>query len=322
MFINRDPSKGNTGHVKWTNEQFLSVAESKHPNGFLYHEPYSGSHQYMPMTCKKCNFEFTQRLSDHLSRQKPCPNCRALTCKYCKEQQDDHSLLIKKSCIKCAEEKANEKRLKLERKKLERKQNKTGRIKCTSCNTVKAANQFPVNRRQCIKCTRERARNNAKKRKSNEASCVYKITCIPNGRIYIGQTNNFRTRELEHISKLKNGTHYIEEMLEDFKELGEDSFVFEIIKLVEDREERLQEETNCIQLHLKDGFYLYNRGKTIEMNSDTKVCTKCNTLKPHNMFGSSNYTNDSMSYWCKSCKSENERERRKQRKININTTEE
>lgn len=59
--------------------------------------------------------------------------------------------------------------------------------------------------------------------------CIYKITNILNGNIYIGQTINFRKRKQKHIQHLKKGTHYNSHLQASFNKYGESVFQFEII---------------------------------------------------------------------------------------------
>lgn len=70
--------------------------------------------------------------------------------------------------------------------------------------------------------------------------CIYKITNVANGKVYIGQTKvGLHVRKREHVNKLKNGKHRNIHLKEEYAKYGLNSFVFEIIQYcsVEDLEE-------------------------------------------------------------------------------------
>jgi group I intron endonuclease len=60
--------------------------------------------------------------------------------------------------------------------------------------------------------------------------CIYKITNVVNGKVYVGQTINYDKRKNSHISKLINGTHHNEHLQKSFNIHGIKSFAFEVIK--------------------------------------------------------------------------------------------
>lgn len=60
-------------------------------------------------------------------------------------------------------------------------------------------------------------------------SGIYTLTCIANGKIYVGQTTTLRTRRNVHFSELKRGLHRIEELQKDFNNYGKDAFVYEVL---------------------------------------------------------------------------------------------
>lgn len=61
-------------------------------------------------------------------------------------------------------------------------------------------------------------------------SGIYMIENQVNGKIYIGQTSDLERRKKEHLSKLKNKTHYNLHLQSSFNKYGEDNFVFKVIK--------------------------------------------------------------------------------------------
>jgi group I intron endonuclease len=56
---------------------------------------------------------------------------------------------------------------------------------------------------------------------------VYKITCLENGKIYIGSSKNINSRWNNHRWNLRNGKHHNYFLQSDWDMYGEDVFVFE-----------------------------------------------------------------------------------------------
>lgn len=59
---------------------------------------------------------------------------------------------------------------------------------------------------------------------------IYKIVCMPNNKVYIGQTNNIKRRLYEHKSTLRHNKHHNEYLQRAFNKYGENSFTFEFIE--------------------------------------------------------------------------------------------
>ncbi len=60
---------------------------------------------------------------------------------------------------------------------------------------------------------------------------IYYIKCVPNGKIYLGQTiRGFKERKREHITRLNNSTHNNKHLLRSWKKYGRDNFEFGVIK--------------------------------------------------------------------------------------------
>ena len=63
---------------------------------------------------------------------------------------------------------------------------------------------------------------------------IYKITNLISNKIYIGSTTtSFKRRFKEHLSALKRGDHPNSHMQRAFNLDGENSFIFEVIEVVE-----------------------------------------------------------------------------------------
>lgn len=61
---------------------------------------------------------------------------------------------------------------------------------------------------------------------------IYRITCIPTGKIYVGSAKNLRKRYKNHFNKLRNGKHPNPKLQRAFNKYGADAFSFEVLELV------------------------------------------------------------------------------------------
>lgn len=53
---------------------------------------------------------------------------------------------------------------------------------------------------------------------------IYRITCIPTGKCYVGITKNYKQRTKKHIVELNNGTHHSPKLLNAWRYYGEQNF--------------------------------------------------------------------------------------------------
>ena len=109
---------------------------------------------------------------------------------------------------------------------------------------------------------------------------IYKITCIGDNRVYIGQTNDFERRVRGHKSYLRHNMHN-ERLQESYNKYGLDSFRFEIIEECQQREEADEKEHYWIKFfetyNHKKGFNIErggNKGKKIPQEVIDKIRTK------------------------------------------------
>ena len=70
--------------------------------------------------------------------------------------------------------------------------------------------------------------------KYNKISGIYKIECIVNHKVYIGQSKNILYRWCMHKSKLRSNTHSNPILQNDFNQYGENNFTFEILQIIPD----------------------------------------------------------------------------------------
>lgn len=88
--------------------------------------------------------------------------------------------------------------------------------------------------------------------------CVYKITCISNNRVYIGQTKNFKNRRGYHLYKLKQQNHGNRYLQKDYNLYGKENLIFEILEEC-DIDNLLERETYWINYYGgKDSSNTYN----------------------------------------------------------------
>ena len=59
---------------------------------------------------------------------------------------------------------------------------------------------------------------------------IYKITNIKNGKLYFGQTKNFKVRKYTHLNALKRNAHHNPHLQSAFNKYGVEAFKFEIIE--------------------------------------------------------------------------------------------
>ena len=78
---------------------------------------------------------------------------------------------------------------------------------------------------------------------------VYKFTCEPTGRFYIGSSENIDKRKKRHLSGLRNGEHHNIFFQRVFDKYDEDSFTFQVI-LTDTLEEARSFEQVLIDKHL------------------------------------------------------------------------
>lgn len=82
---------------------------------------------------------------------------------------------------------------------------------------------------------------------------IYKITCSGNNKFYIGSTKCFRKRFKEHRNDLRHNRHHSPYLQNSYNRYGLDSFIFEIIEVIEDLTVLLKQEYSYIN-NLKPEF--------------------------------------------------------------------
>ena len=62
-------------------------------------------------------------------------------------------------------------------------------------------------------------------------SCIYLITCVADGKMYVGQSIDYYRRQKEHVRRLKANNHSNPHLQHCFDKHGEDSFEFNILEV-------------------------------------------------------------------------------------------
>lgn len=75
-----------------------------------------------------------------------------------------------------------------------------------------------------------------------DRSCIYKITNVINGKIYIGSSIDVEIRKKKHYYKLINNKHNNSHLQSSWNKYGESNFKFEIIEEVKDKDILLERE--------------------------------------------------------------------------------
>lgn len=59
---------------------------------------------------------------------------------------------------------------------------------------------------------------------------IYKITCVPTGECYIGQSVSIKRRWATHKRELRRGEHYNKHLQRSYDKYGESNFIYEILE--------------------------------------------------------------------------------------------
>lgn len=92
---------------------------------------------------------------------------------------------------------------------------------------------------------------------------IYRIVNLKNGRVYIGSTHRFKNRARSHENSLLANCHDNGFLQNDFNKCGEEHFVFEVVEVVAEKEERLKREQFFIDQHYDEQKNCYNLRKSV-----------------------------------------------------------
>lgn len=88
------------------------------------------------------------------------------------------------------------------------------------------------------------------KHKEHSKSGIYKITCLSNGKFYIGSSKNIYYRNKRHLSELRKNKHKNPKLSNAFNKYGEDSFTTEIVEETDELLKREQYFMNSLNPYL------------------------------------------------------------------------
>ena len=74
------------------------------------------------------------------------------------------------------------------------------------------------------------------KKQFRPSSGIYRIKCLVNDKVYIGESTNVRSRIRQHLYNLRRGTHDNISLQNDWNLYGEDSFYIYCLEYCEDEE--------------------------------------------------------------------------------------
>ena len=89
---------------------------------------------------------------------------------------------------------------------------------------------------------------------------IYRIFNVETNKSYVGSTwKSFRSRWKQHLSKLNTNKHHSHEMQNAFNKYGSDSFVCEILEIIEDENILLEKEAYYINKYdaYKNGYRVF-----------------------------------------------------------------
>lgn len=88
---------------------------------------------------------------------------------------------------------------------------------------------------------------------------IYKIINVVNNKFYVGSAVDLKRRKTRHFSELRNGKHNNAKLQNAWNKYGEQSFIFAIVELIEDKNILLEAENKWLKEHVGKE-YCYNIG--------------------------------------------------------------
>lgn len=119
-------------------------------------------------------------------------------------------------------------------------------------------------------------------------SGIYKITCLPTGKVYVGSSFYLIRRRNRHWAELKAGKHHSSYLQRAWKKYGPDAFAFEVVELVADRSKLIEREQAWITVlnALGSGFNMVPADKgrqTYKLNLTPEARARRSELMKHRL---------------------------------------
>lgn len=89
-------------------------------------------------------------------------------------------------------------------------------------------------------------------------SGVYRILCVPTGKVYIGSSKNIASRWASHLSLLRRDEHHSPHLQHAWNKYGEGAFVFEVVELAEKAQLLVREQKWIGESRCCDSDFGYN----------------------------------------------------------------
>lgn len=121
----------------------------------------------------------------------------------------------------------------------------------------------------------------------NKLCGVYKIKNLVNGKIYVGSSVDIKPRWQQHRSSLRGNHHGNNYLQRSWNKYGESCFIFEIIREIENQNELIKHEQECIDtllpqynMALRAGLPMLGRKHSLETRRKMSKSQKGRILTP------------------------------------------
>ncbi|REH76197.1 hypothetical protein DOS79_03190 [Staphylococcus felis] len=105
---------------------------------------------------------------------------------------------------------------------------------------------------------------------------IYKITCVPNGKIYVGCSRDIHRRFCQQITQLKGKRHYNDLFQKDFDRYGDNNFIVETLEICSDNELFYKERIWIKKLKSEYEEFGYNKAYNITNFDNYKTAININ----------------------------------------------
>ena len=102
-------------------------------------------------------------------------------------------------------------------------------------------------------------------------SGVYLMTCLANGKIYIGSSVDIVKRYHEHMSGLRNGRHHSRYMMRSWVKYGDEQFTFSVLETCHESKVLEREQWYLDTFRPYDPTIGFNNSQTAESNAGFKM---------------------------------------------------